>query len=335
MTDADLSDNNTQAGPLAGVTVVTLEQAVSAPMCTRTLADFGARVIKVGEPERRRLRPALRRCGERAGRALRVGQPGQGIRDTRSEVAGRDRLLHRLLDGADALVSNLAPGATARLGLSPADVAQRHPDLIAVEIDGYGQRWPVVAQAGVRPAHTGGGRRCAVTGSRVSRPNPVRRWRMSPPGSTRHCRSSRCCTRGIDVSPGNGSAQVKVSLFDTVAEVMGYQLNYTPHSGVDQQPLGMSSPAVAPYGSYPTADGQTVVLGTTNDSEWQRWHGKSSAATTSPTMPGSRPTAAGWRIGMCSRRPSAPGAANTISAISSASRTTRVSVTRDTTCRAR
>jgi len=36
--------------PLAGVTVVALEQAVSAPMCTRTLADFGARVIKVESP---------------------------------------------------------------------------------------------------------------------------------------------------------------------------------------------------------------------------------------------------------------------------------------------
>jgi itaconate CoA-transferase len=61
-----------------------------------------------------------------------------------------------------------------------------------------------------------------------------------------------------------------VSLFDTMTEVLGYQLNYTRHSGVDQQPLGMGSPAVAPYGAYPTADGQTVVLGTTNDREWQR-----------------------------------------------------------------
>jgi len=51
---------------------------------------------------------------------------------------------------------------------------------------------------------------------------------------------------------------------------MGYQLTYTQHSGIDQEPLGMSSPAVAPYGSFGTRDGQTVVLGTTNDREWQR-----------------------------------------------------------------
>ena len=70
-------------------------------------------------------------------------------------------------------------------------------------------------------------------------------------------------------SGGHGNA-VAVSLFDTMTDLMGYPLTYTQHSGVDQQPLGMSSPAVAPYGAYRTADGQTVVLGTTNDAEWQR-----------------------------------------------------------------
>ena len=63
---------------------------------------------------------------------------------------------------------------------------------------------------------------------------------------------------------------VELSLFDVMTDVMGYQLTYTQHSGIDQQPLGVSSPAVAPYGAFPTRDGQTVVLGTTNDREWQR-----------------------------------------------------------------
>lgn len=66
-----------------------------------------------------------------------------------------------------------------------------------------------------------------------------------------------------------GSA-VTVSLFDTMMDLMGYPLTYAQHSGIDQEPLGMNSPAVAPYGSFDTADNQTVVLGTTNDREWQR-----------------------------------------------------------------
>ena len=73
-----------------------------------------------------------------------------------------------------------------------------------------------------------------------------------------------------DTGRSEGGNAVAVSLFDTMMDVMGYPLTYTQHSGVDQQPLGMSSPAVAPYGSYQTADDQTVVLGTTNDREWQR-----------------------------------------------------------------
>ncbi len=63
---------------------------------------------------------------------------------------------------------------------------------------------------------------------------------------------------------------VELSLFDVMTDVMGYALTYTQHTGIDQQPLGVSSPAVAPYGAFPTRDGQTVVLGTTNDREWQR-----------------------------------------------------------------
>jgi crotonobetainyl-CoA:carnitine CoA-transferase CaiB-like acyl-CoA transferase len=73
---------------------------------------------------------------------------------------------------------------------------------------------------------------------------------------------------------GRGSGRVGgavgVSLFDTMTELMGYALTYTRYTGIDQEPVGMGSPAVAPYGSYPTADGHTVVLGTTNDREWQR-----------------------------------------------------------------
>jgi crotonobetainyl-CoA:carnitine CoA-transferase CaiB-like acyl-CoA transferase len=69
---------------------------------------------------------------------------------------------------------------------------------------------------------------------------------------------------------GTAAPSVELSLFDVMTDVMGYALTYTQHSGIDQQPLGVGSPAVAPYGAFPTRDGQTVVLGTTNDREWQR-----------------------------------------------------------------
>jgi itaconate CoA-transferase len=77
-------------------------------------------------------------------------------------------------------------------------------------------------------------------------------------------------SRDAGSAPNQHGNTVALSLFDTMTDLMGYPLTFTQHSGVDQQPLGMSSPAVAPYGAYRTSDGQTVVLGTTNDAEWQR-----------------------------------------------------------------
>jgi itaconate CoA-transferase len=68
---------------------------------------------------------------------------------------------------------------------------------------------------------------------------------------------------------GHGTA-IAVSLFDSIAEWMGYPLHYTLGTGLEQEPRGVGSPAVAPYGAYPTADDEKLVLGTTNDAEWQR-----------------------------------------------------------------
>ena len=126
------------SGPLTGITVVALEQAVSAPMCTRVLADFGARVIKVENPN----------GGDFArhyddvvnGLAAHFVWANRGKESVTLDLkteAGLD-ILHRLLDRADVLVSNLAPGAVSRLGIAAADLEQRHPNVIAVEIDGYG-----------------------------------------------------------------------------------------------------------------------------------------------------------------------------------------------------
>ncbi|WP_137872089.1 CaiB/BaiF CoA-transferase family protein [Rhodococcus sp. Q] len=256
------------AGPLAGVTVVALEQAVSAPMCTRTLADFGARVIKVENPKGGDFaRDYDDVVNGMAAHFVWVNRGKESVTLDLKSDAGID-VLHRLLDRADVLVSNLAPGATARLGLAPEDLAQRHPDLIATSIDGFGAGGPlshkraydllVQAESGV----------CSVTG------RPGEPAKPGPPvadvtSGLYAALSIMALLYGRKTGTGRAPT-VTVSLFDTMAELMGYHLTYARHSGGDQQPLGMSSPAVAPYGAYGTGDGQTVVLGTTNDREWQR-----------------------------------------------------------------
>jgi itaconate CoA-transferase len=256
-------------GPLSGITVVSLEQAVSAPMCSRTLGDLGARVIKVENP----------RGGDFArdyddvvhGMAAHFVWLNRGKEsvtlDLKSEAGSG--LLHRLLDRADVLVCNLTPGATARLGVAPADLATRHPGVIPVEIDGYGPGGPLSEKRAydlLAQAESGS---CAITGlpGAPAKPGPP----MADVCSGLYAALS---TVALLYAKKSGTAPdrpaASVSLFDTMTELMGYALTFTQHSGVDQEPRGMGSPAVAPYGAYATADGQTVVLGTTNDREWQR-----------------------------------------------------------------
>lgn len=257
------------AGPLAGVMVVALEQAVSAPICTRTLGDFGARVIKVENPA----------GGDFArhyddvvnGLAAHFVWANRGKESVALDLATPVgiKVLHQLLEHADVLVSNLSPGATARLGICPDDLAARHPELIAVEIDGYGPGGPLSHKRAYDLLVQAESGACSITGL------PGAPAKAGPPiadicSGLYAALSIMALLRERERGAGGGRT-VAVSLFDTMTDLMGYALTYTQHSGVDQQPAGMGSPAVAPYGAYETADGQTVVLGTTNDREWQRF----------------------------------------------------------------
>ncbi|WP_406444662.1 CoA transferase [Streptomyces sp. NBC_00631] len=255
-------------GPLSGVTVVALEQAVSAPLCTRVLCDLGARVIKVENPDggdsARHIDDVVNGL---AAHFVWTNRGKESVAVDLKSEAGM-AILRRLLDRADVLVSNLTPGTTARLGIAPDDLAISHPHLIAVEIDGYGPGGPlshkraydllVQAESGV----------CAITGhpGAPAKPGPP----IADASTGLYTALSVVALLYAGERRGERGGAVAVSLFDTMTELMGYPLTYTRHSGEEQQPIGMSSPAVAPYGAYDTADGHTVVLGTINDREWQR-----------------------------------------------------------------
>jgi itaconate CoA-transferase len=258
--------------PLAGITIVAMEQAVAAPMCTRVLADFGARVIKVENPKggdfARDYDGVVNGPGGLAAHFVWCNRGKESVTLNTKAPAGLE-LLHRLLDGADAFVSNLAPGATARMGLAPADLAVRHPNVIPVEIDGYGPGGPISHKRAYDLLVQAESGSCAITGypGMPAKPGPA----MADFTTGLYAAIS---ILALLVARGGRSdfaaPAVELSLFDVMTDVMGYALTYTQHSGIDQEPLGVSSPAVAPYGAFPTRDGQTVVLGTTNDREWQR-----------------------------------------------------------------
>lgn len=263
-----------ERSPLAGLTIVGLEQAVSAPMCTRVLADFGARVIKIENPRggdfARVYDDVVNGPNGLAAHFVWANRGKQSIAVNLKSTTGME-ILHRLLVRADALVSNLAPGAMARMKLSAEDLRARHPHLIAVEIDGYGQGGPLSHKRAYDLLIQAEAGACAVTGypGRPAKPGPP----VADISAGLYAALSVMAVlvgRERSDQPARSARSVTVSLFDTMTDIMGYHLTYAQHAGIDQPPLGMSSPAVAPYGAFATRDGETVVLGTTNDQEWQR-----------------------------------------------------------------
>jgi itaconate CoA-transferase len=254
-------------GPLAGVTVVALEQAVSAPLATRTVADLGARVIKVENP---RGGDFARHYDDvvngMAAHFVWVNRGKESITLDLKDPRGLD-VLHRLLAAADALVSNLAPGATERLGIGPEQLGERHPHLVSVEISGYGPGGPLSAKRAYDLLVQAESGAASITGWEGA---PAK---AGPPmaDTSSGLYAAIAVLAGLYRRQAGGSGGgAHVAMFDVMTELMGYTLHYTRHTGVEQQPQGLGSPAVVPYGAFPTADGHTVVLGTTNDAEWQR-----------------------------------------------------------------
>src|SRR6478672_10437664 len=113
--------------PLAGLTVVALEQAVAAPFATRQLADLGARVIKIERPDggdfARHYDAAVKGLSSYFV-WLNRSKESLTLDLKRPEASA---VLERLLARADVFVGNLAPGAADRLGLGAAALRERHP----------------------------------------------------------------------------------------------------------------------------------------------------------------------------------------------------------------
>ncbi|MEO5843372.1 MAG: CoA transferase, partial [Caldimonas sp.] len=124
--------------PLEGITVVALEHAIAAPFCTRQLADFGARVIKIERPGSGDF--ARSYDGRVKGLASHFVWTNRAKESVTLDLKHADAaaILARLLARADVLVQNLAPGAAARMGLSYEALAAQHPRLIVCDISGYG-----------------------------------------------------------------------------------------------------------------------------------------------------------------------------------------------------
>jgi crotonobetainyl-CoA:carnitine CoA-transferase CaiB-like acyl-CoA transferase len=252
--------------PLDGIVVVAVEQAISAPHCTRQLADLGARVIKVESGTgdfARHYDDVVHGTSAHFAWANR-GKESVAL-DLKSET-GR-AAVEELLGRADVLVQNLAPGAAARLGLDAAAATARHPRLVAVDISGYGSGGPRAAGRAYDLLVQSEAGSCAITGTADA---PAKSGiPLVDIGTGMTAANAILAALLARTRTGKGAA-ISVGMFDVATDWMGWVLNLARFTGVDPPRLGLSSFMIAPYGGYRTRDDQVIVFGTTNDGEWRR-----------------------------------------------------------------
>lgn len=247
--------------------VVAIEQAVSAPLCSRVLADLGARVIKIEHPRggdfTRHYNDVVRGM---AAHFVWLNRGKESVALDVKDDAGRE-VLHRLLARADVLLSNLGPGAMERLGMDAASLSERYPRLVTLEISGYGADGPLAGKRAYDLLIQAESGACAITGQvgQPAKPGPP----MADACTGLYAALTIVAALHDRTRTARGAA-ASVSMFDSMVDLMGYALTHARYTGRDTPPVGLASPAVAPYTAYQTADGQVAVLGTTNDAEWRR-----------------------------------------------------------------
>lgn len=250
--------------PLDGVTVVSLEQAIAAPFCTRQLADLGARVIKVERPDGGDF---ARNYDERV-----KGQSSHFVWCNRSKesialdlkTAQGAEVLGRLVARADVFVQNLVPGATARMGFDYDTLKARHPALIVCDISGYGADGPdrdrkaydllIQSEAGF----------LSVTGAPDT---PSKAGCSIADIAAGMYAYSNILAALIERGRTGLGRRIDVSMLESMVEWMSFPLYYAFEGQPPPPRTGAAHASIYPYGPFPAADGE-VMLGIQNEREW-------------------------------------------------------------------
>ncbi|WP_040588669.1 CaiB/BaiF CoA transferase family protein [Sciscionella marina] len=255
-------------GPLDGVTVVSIEQAVAAPFATRQLADLGARVLKIERPgtgDFSRGYDAAVKGTSSVFVWLNRGKESLTL-DFKSED-GRE-LLERLLASADVFVQNLSPSAAERAGLDPAAVQDRHPNLVVCGVSGYGSGGPLRDAKAYDLLVQGEAGMLSVTGT----PEEMAKVGVSIADISAGMYGYSGILAALMQRMRTGQAPpVEISLFDSLVEWLAYPLYYTHFGGMTPTRMGVNHPTIAPYGAFEAKDGQWLLLAVQNDAEWRRF----------------------------------------------------------------
>lgn len=252
---------------LEGLLVVSVEQAVAAPLVSARLAEAGARVIKIERPEGDFARGYDRLVAGQSAYYLWLNRGKESVcLDLREDRARQ--ALAAMIARADVFIQNLAPGAIGRLGFDPADLRRRHPQLITVSISGYGEDGPyrhlkaydllVQAESGLS----------AITGNECG----MARVGVSVCDISAGMTAHQAVLQALIARGRSGRGRhIDVSLFHAIADWMNVPYMQYAHGGRRPERSGLNHPTIAPYGAYAGADGRPLLLAIQNEREWQRF----------------------------------------------------------------
>jgi formyl-CoA transferase len=249
--------------PLAGTLVLSLDQAVAAPLTSRKLADAGARVIKIERPEGDFARAYDTLVHGECTHFVWLNRGKESVVADLTKEEDR-RLFEAIAAKADVLVQNLKPGALAKLGFATEELRRRHPRLICCSISGYGDEGPyrdrkaydmlIQAESGLASV-TGGPEAPARVGASV----------------VDICTGMTAYEAVLEALIARGrsgvGADIRVSMFDSIMEWMAVPMLYTEY-GMPPKRIGLSHSSLAPYGVFQTADKVPILISIQNDREW-------------------------------------------------------------------
>ncbi|CAM5186029.1 CoA transferase OS=Castellaniella sp OX=1955812 GN=EPN31_01240 PE=3 SV=1 [Castellaniella denitrificans] len=251
--------------PLQGITVVTLEHAIAAPFCTRQLADLGARVIKIERPG---VGDFARGYDERvrglSSHFVWVNRSKESLALDIKEPASAE-VMDRLLEKADVLVQNLAPGAAARLGLSHEALRGRFPGLIVCDISGYGNDGPYRDKKAYDLLIQSESGFLSVTGSDDE---PAKAGCSIADIAAGMYAYTNILAALIERGRTGLGRHIDVSMLESMAEWMSYPMYYSFEGAPPPPRSGASHATIYPYGPFAAGDGKTVILGLQNEREW-------------------------------------------------------------------
>ncbi len=251
--------------PLAGVTVVAVEQAVAAPLATRNLADLGARVIKVERIDGGDLARGYDHVVHGTGaHFVWLNRGKESIAVDLKTDEGRAAVRQLVLAG-DVFVQNLAPGAAGRLGLGAEELRAERPDLVVANLSGYGAGGPLEKRKAYDMLIQAEAGLISITGTPE---DPVKTGIPTADIASGMYLSQAVVAALLRRFRTGDGATIDVSMLEATVEWMGHALYTQMHTGSQPARMGVSHSAIAPYDRFPTSDGE-ILIGVQNDSGWR------------------------------------------------------------------